>query len=132
MNSSHVLSFDPEPGDGDCCRGCDACCRWEGTVFFPPENLPGIARWLGMDERECAETYFEPAPDRRRLQAVETADGRCPFLGADGCRIYPLRPPACRSFPYRWQRPEPELMRQCRLWRTLLWRAARRGDRPRT
>jgi len=122
MDSCASGVFQPRENDERFCRGCTACCRWPGEVIFSPHSLPRIAAWLEMDVRACAELYFELSPDRRHLQAVETADGRCPFLGEDGCRIYPHRPTACRTFPYAWQRPETELMRQCRLWRAIRWR----------
>lgn len=114
--------FESEPDDDRFCSGCSACCRWSGDVVFSPHALAPIAALLNLEERECAELYFDLADDRQHLKAVETADGRCPFLVEETCGIYPLRPPACRSFPYRWQRTERELMRQCRLYRALLWR----------
>ena len=122
MKELPATRFEPEPGDNRYCGGCSACCRWPGKVIFSPHSLAEIAALLNLDERECAERYFDLAEDRHHLQAVETADGRCPFLVEDRCGIYPLRPPACRNFPYSWQRPERELMRRCRLYRALLWR----------
>lgn len=114
---------EPREGDSRFCRNCRACCCWPGAVLFEPADLPAIAAALGLDERECAEQYFQISRDRRHLRAVERPDGSCAFLGEEGCRIYSLRPRACREFPYLWQRPETELMRQCRLWRALLWKA---------
>ncbi len=122
MKNTPTTRFEPGPDDSRYCSGCSACCRWSGDVVFSPNTLAPIAAWLSLDERECAECYFDLADDRQHLKAVEPADGRCPFLVEDTCGIYPLRPPACRSFPYRWQRPERELMRRCRLYRALLWR----------
>ena len=122
MGNIPATRFEAEPDDYQYCSGCSACCRWSGDVVFSPHTLAPIAALLNLDERECAELYFDLADDRHHLKAVETADGLCPFLIEDICGIYLLRPPACRSFPYRWQRPERELMRQCRLYRALLWR----------
>jgi len=128
MKNLPATSFKPEPDDERYCSGCSACCRWSGEVVFSPHSLPEIAALLNLDERECAERYFDLAEDRYHLQAVETADGRCPFLIEDSCIIYSLRPTACRSFPYSWQRPERELMRRCRLYRALLWRSKENRD----
>lgn len=114
--------FEPKTDDGRYCKGCSDCCRWDGEVIFSPYSLGPIAAFLNMEERECADLYFELAEDRYHLKAVETADGRCPFLIGDRCSIYHLRPPACQNFPYQWQRPEKELMRRCRLYRALVWR----------
>jgi Fe-S-cluster containining protein len=30
---------------------------------------------------------------------LRNRDGRCVFLGDDGCRVYPLRPEGCRLYP---------------------------------
>lgn len=122
MNNIMQIRFEPGPEDNRYCRGCSACCRWSGEVLFFPGALSPIAAFLKLDERKCAELYFDLSADRRRLKTVETADGRCPFLVEDNCSIYHLRPAACRSFPYRWQRPERQLMLRCRLYRALLWR----------
>ncbi len=104
------------------CRNCIACCLWSGDVFFKPEKLAGIAHYLRMSERDCAEKYFEVNGNRTRLKARELDDGRCAFVESEGCSIYPFRPGPCRSFPRSWQRPEKELMEQCRLYRSLRWK----------
>jgi len=40
-------------------------------------------------------------------------DGRCPFLGRDNrCRVYPVRPRQCRTYPW-W----PELVEREADWR---------------
>ncbi|MEA1928765.1 MAG: YkgJ family cysteine cluster protein [Candidatus Auribacterota bacterium] len=122
MEKIPLTRFEAKPDDDRFCSGCSACCRWSGDVVFSPHALAPIATLLDMDERDCAELYFDLADDRHHLKAVDTADGRCPFLVEDNCIIYHLRPSACRSFPYRWQRPERALMRQCRLYHALLWR----------
>ncbi len=111
------------------CRNCTACCLWPGAVYFPPESLPAIAAFLGLDEQDCAEKFFELSKDRARLQAKEAGGGRCIFLDSDGCSIYPLRPRACRTFPRGWQRPEKELMEQCRLYRAFRWQNHDQEDR---
>ena len=122
MNENLPTQFEPEPDDSQYCRGCGDCCRWPGEVIFPPESLAPIAAWFNLDERECAERFFDLTEGRQHLRVVETADGSCPFLVEGRCVIYRLRPSACRIFPYGWRRPEKELMEQCRLYRALLWR----------
>ena len=111
-------------GDEQHCLRCTVCCRWPGVVLFPGEAVTDVAALLGMDERECAELFFELHEDRIHVQTKPTAHGGCIFLDDNGCRIYEMRPRQCRTFPYEWQRDdEPELMRECRLYRALFERA---------
>ena len=101
------------------CAGCTACCRWPGVVTFPADAVGPIAAHLGMDERACADLFFELADNRRQLRTKKTTDGGCIFIGETGCRIYPHRPRQCRTFPYEWQRPEAAYMAQCPLHKAL-------------
>lgn len=116
------ISYRWQAGDDLICRECRACCLWEGEIRFDLDELRRVADFLGIEERDCADKYFELTRDRRHLKTKETESGRCLFLGEDGCRIYAVRPRQCRTFPYRWQRPEKNLMRKCRLYRRLLTR----------
>jgi Fe-S-cluster containining protein len=36
---------------------------------------------------------------RKRERQLKNRDGRCVFLGDDGCKIYPFRPEGCRLYP---------------------------------
>jgi len=112
-----------QSGDEQYCAGCTACCRWPGQVLFDPESLAAVAACLGLDERSCADTFFELHDDRRHLKTKPTMHGGCVFLDDKGCRVYAARPRQCRTFPYEWQRDEEELMRQCKLHSVLKYRA---------
>ena len=114
--------FTAQPDDSSLCSGCTVCCRWPGDVLFNPADLPAVADYLNMDERTCADTFFELSDDRHYLKTAPTEDGGCIFITPDGCMVYPHRPGQCRSFPYEWQRPEHYLMAQCRLYRALVAR----------
>jgi Fe-S-cluster containining protein len=114
-----VEIFTPEKDDEKWCAGCIACCCWPGDVFFSPESIPNVAACLGLDERECTDSFFEVNKSKQCLQTKPTHDGRCIFISSDGCRIYPHRPPQCRNFPYEWHRPEEKLMNECALYAEL-------------
>ena len=111
--------FTELPGDHACCTGCTTCCRWPGDVLFSPDALPAVAAYLAMDERTCADSYFNLSGDRQHLITKPTENGGCIFLTESGCMVYPHRPRQCRTFPYTWQRPEKKLMRQCALYNAL-------------
>jgi Fe-S-cluster containining protein len=57
------------------CRRCGACCT----------GAPGVVR---VDE-----------PWENGHSIKENPDGSCLFF-RDGCRIYPVRPRQCRTFPF--------------------------------
>ena len=63
--------------------------------------------FLGMDEAAFIEQETELAPDRRRLMLHSRQDGSCAFLTADNlCRINPVKPDKCRTFPHDWVNPD--------------------------
>ena len=102
------------------CKKCTACCQWPGTVTFKPEQLSGVASCLKMNERDCADTFFVISKDRQKLQTKPTIDGSCIFISKDGCLVYEHRPEHCRTFPYKWQRPEKKYMEKCSLYQEIL------------
>lgn len=91
-------------------------------MLFEPDAVPAIAAHLHMDERDCADMFFDLHADRWHLRTKPGVNGACIFLDANGCRIYPHRPRQCRTFPYEWQRTERGHMRHCALYQALLHR----------
>lgn len=94
------------------CTGCGACCTG-GPDYYVETN----AR-----EREAIRGFLAISADwfkRRYLVQVDTniigirlTKGRCSFLGTDmRCRIYPVRPTQCRTYPW-W----PELVESAARW----------------
>lgn len=79
------------------CTQCGACCRGEGYVWVDPRQVPEIADFLGLDEATFGRRYLRVVGGR--LALVDAADGACVFW-RDGCRIYPVRPQQCRTFPF--------------------------------
>jgi len=114
------MKFDKADEDKTFCKGCINCCLWPGEVFFTQDEMAKAAELIGIDERTFADTFFDLADDRRRLKTKPTNDGRCIFIDENGCRVYDARPKQCRTFPYEWQRPEKNLMKECALYLALL------------
>jgi len=95
------------------CTGCGACCTGGADHYVETSatERAAIRAFLGLS----------PAWFRRRYLVRVDADttgirlernGRCPFLGADNrCRVYPVRPRQCRTYPW-W----PELVENKRDW----------------
>lgn len=80
------------------CQRCGDCCTGEpGIVSVTPDEITRIAEHLEMTVETLTETLLLVFEDGHRIQ--EEADGRCVFFDG-GCRIYPVRPQQCRTFPF--------------------------------
>lgn len=85
------------------CRRCGACCKIEGIVRLKDDDTAKIAAHLGMCEADFIANETEIAPDRKGLVLKDRADGACAMLDEHNrCKIYPVRPEKCRTFPYDW------------------------------
>ena len=92
------------------CRMCGACCRIkDGIVRVSDAEVARIAAFLGMGESDFIERETEIAPDRRSLVLRSRPDGSCAYL-TDGnlCRINPVKPDKCRTFPFEWVNDDSE------------------------
>lgn len=89
------------------CRRCGACCRIpDGIVRVDDREIARIAAFLGIGEREFREAETELAPDRKSLMLRSRPDGACVYLTEDNlCRINPVKPEKCRTFPFEWTNP---------------------------
>ena len=89
---------------GFVCRRCGACCRIEdGIVRVSAAEIGRIAAFLGMAEQDFIDRETEVAPDRRGLVLKSRPDGACAWLSGDNlCRINPVKPDKCRTFPHEW------------------------------
>ena len=90
------------------CRCCGACCRIkDGIVRVSDAEISRIAAYLGMDESEFIANETELAPDRKGLVLKSRADGACVYLDESNlCRLNPVKPDKCRSFPFEWTNPD--------------------------
>ena len=100
------LSFD----ERFVCRRCGACCRIpNGIVRVSDAEIARIAAFLGMTEAEFIEHETEVAPDRKGLILKSRPDGACAWPTDDNlCRINPVKPDKCRTFPGQWRNPDSE------------------------
>jgi len=81
------------------CRRCGGCCRGEpGFVWITPAEIEAAARFLGMDPLLFRRKFVRKAFGRFSL--VELPNGDCVVWSPEGCKIYPVRPSQCRTFPF--------------------------------
>ena len=98
-----------------CTLGCSACCTQNVTItategeeilrFVIAENLtPWLGEKLAQPRSHRSATMTTNDFARACLECQETDPGDndnsspCPFLEENSCRIYPVRPFACRLF----------------------------------
>ncbi len=88
------------------CVLCGRCCEGpeEGYVWTTREEIARIAQYLGISEDEMRQRYIRRIGKRYSL--VERRGNKdCIFLQCDldgnkTCRIYPVRPKQCTSWPF--------------------------------
>ena len=90
------------------CRRCGACCRIkDGIVRVSESEIARIAAFLGMSESDFIASETEVSPDRRSLVLKSVPDGACVYLTPGNlCRINPVKPDKCRTFPFEWTNPD--------------------------
>lgn len=80
------------------------CCR-NLNLFLYPYDVVRLKEQLGVTSDEFLDRYVDVVlregsyfPDVL-LRMADNAEQTCPFLSAEGCRVYPDRPDTCRTFP---------------------------------
>ncbi len=80
------------------------CCR-NLNLFLYPYDVIRLKKRLGLPSEEFLERHVDIVlrestffPDVL-LSMSDNPEKTCPFLTDSGCRVYPDRPDACRSFP---------------------------------
>ncbi|MCS7236997.1 MAG: YkgJ family cysteine cluster protein [Thermoguttaceae bacterium] len=83
------------------CQACGNCCTGPpGYVWVNTRELSEIASFLGISLPELV-MHFTRSVDGR-ISLIELAGGDCVFLDPTSrlCRIYPVRPRQCRTWPF--------------------------------
>ena len=112
MSGTRAPFFEQAPLCFDCTRCGDCCIAPEGYhVFLCGDETEAIRGYLGLSAGWFRRRYLVRLADGELVAAAE-ADGRCVFLQPDGsCRVYPVRPLQCRTYPF-W----PEVLASRRSW----------------
>jgi uncharacterized protein len=75
------------------CRACSRCCRHK-TIQVNPYELARLAVALDCSVETLIAGYTDGGTRLRQL-----LDGRCVFLGDQGCTVHAHRPLVCRLYP---------------------------------
>lgn len=92
-----------------CVPGCTQCCA-DGWIKLSQHDVHGLAEATGLNEGAFWEKYVEVSEGTDVLKMRDS--GRCPFVTAEGCVVYPARPVQCKTFPL-W----PEYVRDLERWK---------------
>ena len=88
------------------CSRCGNCCAGpgEGYVWVKAADMEAIAEYLEMPQEDLRKQYLRKVV--KRFSLIEEPKSKdCCFLEYDGegksmCRIYPVRPIQCRTWPF--------------------------------
>lgn len=83
------------------CTQCGDCCTGgPGYVWVDDADIAAIAEYLGKPVGEIRLLHTRPA--RGGTSLTEHLNGDCTFLDprTRRCRIYPVRPMQCRTWPF--------------------------------
>lgn len=98
-----------------CQQGCTTCCKNKGFVYLTESDTASIAKFLGVSIASFEQQRVYRTKHLLRLRMLRGS--KCPFLGAQGCSIHPVKPTQCRLFPF-W----PELLDDKKEWiKTAEW-----------
>lgn len=82
------------------CLACGACCRNHGEytyVYVMPRDVAAMSAHLRMSAAELEARYLAEEEGWTFLRTDEEA---CPFLDGNRCRVYPVRPKQCVTWPF--------------------------------
>jgi len=93
------------PSACDTCGG--ACCTGEsGYIWVKYQEIEKIAQFLELTIEEFATIYLKKVKHRYSIieKKLDTDNYACIFFdnSINQCKIYPVRPSQCRSFPF-WE-----------------------------
>jgi len=101
----------------DACKECEGnCCIGEsGYIWVSPKEIKDIANYLKIDENIFINTFLIKIGYKFSLKERPYKDGYACIFFDNGCKIYPVRPNQCKTFPF-WEyyknKPE-ELKKEC-------------------
>ena len=91
------------------CTQCGNCCKIHGRyayVYLIEKDVAAMSTYLGLSEPDFLERYCEAQDGWIVVRMDEPA---CPFLTEDNrCRIYPVRPKQCATWPFWEENLTPE------------------------
>ena len=84
------------------CLRCGTCCTGDpGIIRISMPEIRALGDFLKMPIMDLTRMHLRPIDTG--FSIAEETDGRCRFYDK-GCRIYPVRPLQCRTYPFWFSR----------------------------
>ena len=83
------------------CTGCGVCCTGDASRYVEagPQEQEAIRGFLQLSRAWFRRHYLTRVDDA--TLGLRISGGHCVFLQDNGrCRIYPVRPTQCRTYPW--------------------------------
>ncbi|GAB6044936.1 YkgJ family cysteine cluster protein [Caminibacter profundus] len=92
----------PYKFDQDACNRCDGnCCTGEsGYIWVNIKEIEDIANFLKIDKNLFIDRFLIKVGYKFSLKEKPYKDGFACIFFENGCKIYPVRPKQCRTFPF--------------------------------
>ena len=89
--------FNPEA-----CKTCEGnCCIGEsGYIWVSTCDIKAISEYLNIDEELFKKTFLIKVGYKYSLKEKPYKNGYACVFFENGCKIYPVRPNQCRTFPF--------------------------------
>jgi len=89
--------FNPEA-----CKECEGnCCIGEsGYIWVNPDEIKNIAAYLNISEDLFKKMFLIKEGYRYSIKEKPYKGGFACVFFENGCKIYPVRPRQCRTFPF--------------------------------
>ena len=86
----------------DACKECEGnCCIGEsGYIWVNPKEIKEISAFLKIDEEIFKSHFLIKVGYRYSIKEKPYKNGYACIFFENGCKIYPVRPTQCRSFPF--------------------------------
>ncbi|MFN3605090.1 MAG: YkgJ family cysteine cluster protein [Leptonema sp. (in: bacteria)] len=83
------------------CTQCGKCCYGPGKVYFTKNDLIAIQQFLKLNHQKWKSLLEKLNLQKKDQLFVYYTNDKCLFLGKNNiCKIYPVRPLQCLSFPF--------------------------------
>lgn len=96
------------------CTGCGGCCKLDGgKVFLTGQEVETMSEFLDISTDSFIEQYVKNKEYEKYL-LKDGQNDNCIFLEDERCKVYPVRPIQCKTFPF-W----PENMKSLYRWKII-------------
>jgi hypothetical protein len=83
------------------CTKCGKCCYGPGNVYFSQKDCINIKKYLKLNEDQWNQLAQRIFHKNQNGIYIHKTYNKCYFLDdKNRCRIYPIRPLQCRTFPF--------------------------------